>query len=594
VLNNIPQQYPKKNGEFISKFPPSGRFVRNLYTEAANSDWNPWQLSDKERNKCEKQGVKCNAVFAQDHTFAVVANYKGISGTTALWDVATETGEIATAVLVPTTKTRDYACAAERWIQRTHSTPQAMYSDTWPAKDAFWITLVGEDQGRLGLFHFIRRITRTLRTNHFHFNKAINQLLEAIYSYHKPDYNKLLHHLKQGNFNGEKYSENDIAQMQATKKFRERYKSYLRKHINGPEHIRTELSKWFITFKCSSSEGQMPAEGQLDPRTGQTLFTETTHSAVDNCIQNAQHLQDRLPLEEMYREVKPPKNAKHECSTWISFRGESKLESFHDNVKHFGNTGMDPGLCDTLNLAGTARYNFTIRNRINKAEESDHDLPVQWQDVVSFFNHSELAFVNKMASDAKADDLPFTWVEELVEDTGEVFFSEYLMQRAKIKALHPNHQEDRCPCTHCKGQPTGPPHLPIQQSGQQITSRPARTNYTPVPCQRYLPSPSLPVPPPVMLPPLPPVTLPPPLQTSTTLAPPPMIATHWNSSLSIAYPQCHWPPVPWLAPPWANHCCRSKWDYDSSPRSFGRPHHDNDCTRPRHNQATSKIRRTSG
>lgn len=44
------------------------------------------------------------AVNAQDCTFQVVKNHRK-STAKALWDVATETGETATAVLVPTTKT---------------------------------------------------------------------------------------------------------------------------------------------------------------------------------------------------------------------------------------------------------------------------------------------------------------------------------------------------------------------------------------------------------------------------------------------------------------------------------------------------------
>jgi len=53
-------------------------------------------------------------VFAQDHTHEVVKNYfnKKTLGVTALWDCANENGEIASAVLVSTTKTKDFAHAA--------------------------------------------------------------------------------------------------------------------------------------------------------------------------------------------------------------------------------------------------------------------------------------------------------------------------------------------------------------------------------------------------------------------------------------------------------------------------------------------------
>jgi hypothetical protein len=596
-----PQEYVKKDGQFITSHPPQAHMIRSLYMAGAESPWNRSRLSDKERHKREIQGVKCKATFAQDHTFSVVANYRGISGTAALWDVATETGEIATAVLVPSTKTRDYACAAQQWIKRTDTTPQAMYSDTWPAKNAFWEKLIGKDIGRLGLFHFLQRIIRTLRTNHFLFNKAINDLLACIYSYHGPDYDNLLRHLKQGSF-GKKYSENDIATMQKTKQFRQNWAKFLRKVMHGDELAKTNLHQWVVCYKCSASEGQLPAEGKRDPRTGQTLFTETTHSAVENCIRNVVHLQDLLPLEQMYREVKPPRNAKHNCSTWVSFRGESKLESFHDNLAHFGNCGMDRKLCDILNLAGTARYNFTIRNRIHKVKFPDANLPVQWQDVVSFYNHSELATINKMAADAHADYIPFAWVEPLVEDTKEVFFSEYLTRRLEVAENYPDHTDDQCPCNLCKQ-----PSLPIVEQ-QQITWTPPpipvppRISNTPVQRQRSVP-PSPPPPQPNWQPPAQPTwqALQPAWQAppQPTWQLPPGPTTQWIPYLQ----QYGWPAVtmaclPPPAPPetWQilRYCCKAKYDYAIKPGSFGRPPHDEPtCTRSRNTTTKNNKRRNN-
>ena len=54
-------------------------------------------------------------------------------GAAALWDVATETGKIASAVLVPTTKTTEYAHAATQMARREGFKPSAKYRDTWPA-----------------------------------------------------------------------------------------------------------------------------------------------------------------------------------------------------------------------------------------------------------------------------------------------------------------------------------------------------------------------------------------------------------------------------------------------------------------------------
>ena len=95
--------YPKLHGEFITTYPPQGATVRELYQEGASSDWNSWKVPDKQRHVRELQGVKCKQMFAQDHTHEVTKNYQKKVGGFAMWDVSTETGEIASVVMVPDT-----------------------------------------------------------------------------------------------------------------------------------------------------------------------------------------------------------------------------------------------------------------------------------------------------------------------------------------------------------------------------------------------------------------------------------------------------------------------------------------------------------
>jgi len=104
--------------------------------------------------------------MAQDHTFDVLHNYQKKLGASALWDVATETGEIATAALVPTTKTIHFAHAAQSLTRHPNFKPKVTHSDTCPNESEFWSLLFPNVEGRLGLFHYVQRITRTLRKNH--------------------------------------------------------------------------------------------------------------------------------------------------------------------------------------------------------------------------------------------------------------------------------------------------------------------------------------------------------------------------------------------------------------------------------------------
>jgi hypothetical protein len=163
-----------------------------------------------------------------------------------------ETGEITTAVLVSSTKTKEYAHAAEQLLTHTAfaPAPAAMDLETWPAKDAFWVSLFGKDIGHLGLFHFLGRIIKTLpHQNHTHFHKALKDLLAALYKYHPPDYVKAL---KNGTLNGIHHNEIDIEELQQSKNFCERYNKYFK----GNKSTNNKPSKSLFTNGSVSTSAQ--------------------------------------------------------------------------------------------------------------------------------------------------------------------------------------------------------------------------------------------------------------------------------------------------------------------------------------------------
>ena len=115
-------------------------------------------------------------------------NYQKRTGAKAAWTVGTGIGEIAAVALVPSTKTEDFAHAAKQLLDRPTFKPLVMYSDTWPSKNTFWSILCPGIEGRLGLFHFEKRIISTLRKKHVDSYDAITDLLSSLYTYHAPDY----------------------------------------------------------------------------------------------------------------------------------------------------------------------------------------------------------------------------------------------------------------------------------------------------------------------------------------------------------------------------------------------------------------------
>ena len=472
--------YIEKDGVYMRYYPPLGDMIRNLHNEASLSSNNHWGISDHDRHTREIQGVKCGLVFAQDHTHEVTKNYlnKKKLGIDGLWDVATETGEIACAVLVPSTKTSDFSHAAKQLTLRNHFNPKAMYSDTWPCKSEYWERLLGHEvKGRLGLFHFIQRITRTLRKKHPDYHKAVAALLEALYYYNDEDYDALLAALKNGTLSsaGTKFTDNEIDQMKGTRLFRQRYDKHLRKVIRRANVMRAMLEGWFNRYKCSSSDPvNRPAGGRRDPNTEQTLFTEETRDAWLNCKDKAEYLQDPLPLDEMYYVIPPNPNSPHQLNEYISRRGESSLESFHGLLAHFANCGMRSSLADNLNLTGTARYNLGIRMKLRIASiaslEVRSKMPGAWETVLPYFNHSELNWVNSLAVECGIEDkLPFPCAEQLGKDTGERFFSEYMEW---IDSVKPRVDEnDMCLCVSCGfGQNVPPSTVPITGTTTERTT----------------------------------------------------------------------------------------------------------------------------
>jgi len=375
--------------------------------------------------------------------------------------VATESGEIATAVLVLTTKAQHISHAVKHLACRNNFNPKVLYSDAWPAKEAFWYVVFGGVlEGRLGLFHFEQRIISTLWKKHSDYSETMTLLLDAMYTYQSDDFQALISALKNGTLGDEKHSEEDIAELRRSRLFRQQYSKYLRKVIHPKDTMISMLDDWFVRYKTTASVGAQPARGRLDPVTQMPLYTMETKKAVEQCKLKAQYVQDLLPLEEMCYTIPPNPNSPHQLNKYLSKRAESKLESFHDNLAHFGNGGMNNSLADNLNLCGTARYNLTMRHKLRLAVTPENPLenplqaerrrkiPTAWEDVVSYFNHSELAYINSIAKDAGVEEPPFSNVEVLPKDMGKGFFSEYLCVVDPIN--QPYNENDMCLCTDCK------------------------------------------------------------------------------------------------------------------------------------------------
>jgi hypothetical protein len=418
-------------------------------------------ISDHDRCTREIQSVGTNSMFAQDHTFEVVKNYQKKLGAFAVWDCATETGEIASACLVKSTKVREIAHAAESLARRPNFNPVVMFSDTWPNKDSFWKLLFGPAfDGRLGLFHYQQRIIKTLRQGHYDYHRALRDLCECVYEWEPATYAALLEALGLGKMgrSRDSVSRKDIMEMQMSPSFKRKYGRFLMKMIRPAEVIRLKLEEWFCNYKVETTDpSERPGRGRTDPITGKKLFTVDTKVAVREGQANATQVQDALPLAEMYRKIPATPCTKHGLPEYASLRCESKLEGFHNPLSNFANTGMGASLGDNLNLRGTAGFNVKIRHRLELAEmaanepaSSRPNIPSFWLNYPSHKNHCELVRANELAVAGRYPEVPFPSARPLPPDNGERFFSEYLIEETKRQGAIKEHPlNDRCHCPKC-------------------------------------------------------------------------------------------------------------------------------------------------
>ena len=231
-------------------FLPTGEQLRDLADAAAKSHFTLTGLSSDERHTREIQSVGCDDIFCFDHTHNTANNYPASLGKdNSVWDVSVKTGEVAAAVLVPSTGLADFAHAAECLARRENWDPKVFYSDLWPANEEFWKLILPDVLGRLGLYHFINRIYKTLRDRHIDFAKAVLELRACIYHLVPQDEADLLTALKEGTLNGKCHSESQIREMKLTKQWKRLTQRYCRKVIYPQAKIVTNLDDCLINTR---------------------------------------------------------------------------------------------------------------------------------------------------------------------------------------------------------------------------------------------------------------------------------------------------------------------------------------------------------
>jgi hypothetical protein len=222
--------------ECIGTYSPTPHEIRLFYKKAAESELTTTGISDNNRHKREIQSVSCQVSTASDHTFAALRNYKktDLKGAQGIYTQNNENGEVAVAVIVPSLALSDHAHASEHFARRPNVNPRVHSSDTYPNFERFWKAIFGAQLDcRLGLWHFINRLYRTLRKNHVDFGTAVTALQECVTYDDTEDKNNVILALRKGTLGRRVHSNAEIMSMKADDKQKwTKYSKYIRRWIN--------------------------------------------------------------------------------------------------------------------------------------------------------------------------------------------------------------------------------------------------------------------------------------------------------------------------------------------------------------------------
>eukprot|EP00980_Cylindrotheca_fusiformis_P023779 scaffold10972_cov59-Cylindrotheca_fusiformis.AAC.2 len=441
---------------------------RSMHLEAELSPLNPERVAAKDRYERILQSAKIKELAAVDHTFATLKNYR-LPGAKAVFTLMNEEGMICQMVCVPSEKIQDVDHMLQTMQKRrpqAFSGRFALYTDTWPKNKEYWDAKFGKSvEGRLGLFHFIQRLTEHFNPRHEDFFRAKDRLQGCVYQYGKAQLEALMDAFKDGRIGGKRLSLDEIESIRLSKAWSSNYAKYLPKEIFSGDEIARRLSDYYEWL-----------HRHLD---GDKTFFRTSEAQfkkqIDLNRETCHFIQDPEGLE-MYVSVPASKRSKLQLATFVSKKPESKLEAMHGQMAHYANCGMRPELADTLTLRGASEHNqcreFRIHSRSTTTssmlldknqpaagESSSFAVPGYIADFPKFFNDMQLDYLNKLAS-SKGFRPHFPDCKVLPSNNGEKFLSDYfLQQQLRNSEGLVSSKDKRCTCRECLEPFVAPPRM---------------------------------------------------------------------------------------------------------------------------------------
>ena len=445
------KQVPAKHHYTGGTHPPTDEQIRSAFVSAEESNLTSYAYSNCERYKRELQSsqVREGDKVAFDHTFQTLKNYRDLPGAKAIFTgINGRTKEILFLAIVPTTAASDISHLLLQAIEkRIEFRPGIVYTDTCPSNDKFWKEHFGEYvKTKLGLFHLMQRIVETMDCHSELYWRAMVELKKSMYTYDSEDEANLIQALKNGKFGYRAYTDKEIRQLERSKRWNQRYSTYLRKNLLPGQLIIHHLTAWLDKW--------------VDRRDhkGRKVCTVRTSNTTKEQIKKVEAKTDLISDPtgvQMYQRIPPGPRSLHNLPKWWCDRPEALLEHFHLYMAHYGNPGMREQLVNLLTMGGTSEYNVKQRHKrqVNNKKLNNIDTGIigHFKDLPLYYDHSLLHHLNEEATRLKLTP-PFEDVHQVQPLNGEKFLSDYFHDQVERNLKSKADTGSRCECNECPRQ----------------------------------------------------------------------------------------------------------------------------------------------
>ena len=124
--------------------------------------------------------------ISSDHSFDTAKNFAkeaGVPKVSKTFSILSGFMRVVLALLTKTTSIEEVLHAIFWLLHRPEFAPLVHFTDTWPSNEAIWAMLMPLCQGRLGAFHFMKRLIDSLNPAHDNLNAARRDLPRKIFAY---------------------------------------------------------------------------------------------------------------------------------------------------------------------------------------------------------------------------------------------------------------------------------------------------------------------------------------------------------------------------------------------------------------------------